>query len=880
MLVQAKDKSKTDWKKYSTSLKRKNWTACLIVLGTFVLFHEPVTKLFNTLFVQPFLKSCPKDLSADAIALGMGIWAIVYLYLQYYRRLKITISSIAVGVTILIIYFSYFRYNPFFDFYHLSFWPTIAYWDVILISIIILTARYQSFLEPMKAALASKLSLIEDSPLPKNDDDIYEREAYAKHICHHILATVPTDAFAIGVIGDWGSGKTQFLLKMKSILKEDKDTIVVDFNPWRAGKPDAIIEDFFKTLSEKLKPYNRSVDQKIREYSKKILLVGKEIQYRMIDSLIGEWIGETSVQQQYDQLNDSIKAIGRRIVILIDDVDRLTGKEVMEVLRLIRNTANFANTFFVVGLDQRYIISVLRNTKDFANEEEYLEKVFQLTITLPAFKKEVLAAAVAKYLITDDVPAQRKIQITEAIKKITKDFDDISVPFYPAAGHDNVFEKLVDNVRDLKRFANSFKIAANLIDDEVDIHDLMVLELIRNKNISLYNKLRDRTMLSFDQNRSADLIVNLEQWQKFRSNEGKEYSSQKLDALKAGLDYLVQDIGYKSSRKFQNVHNFYLYFSYQLFDLISLKAFNEARKKSADEMVVQYNQWIDENKQRELLAISTRITDFNDADELMKMLEVYANVKGNHNEWLILMVRLLFEFRRFNEKKYFGENQDEHKAFLKKVFANKKIKLLDRAQIASHFVKAYINKEGNETSLVFSQEEWHKILLDLLDQYLTDLNSFDGYALPLLGLNIQARDQNDRPVIFTEAAVRFQKALLENDNLFAGYIKVVLRNKLGITINNETNVSFYLFEGYLSQIFPDLNVFKKRLVETELDDPDYQSSKRVILKYFDAYHSSGGQAFTINSKEDRDVINALLKKYQNYMEVDDAAKDREDSIDL
>lgn len=395
-------------------------------------------------------------------------------------------------------------------------------------------------------------------------------------------------------------------------------------------------------------------------------------------------------------------------IIMIDDVDRLTGKEVMEVLRIIRNTANFSNTFFVVGVDQKYIVNVLKNTNDFANEEEYLKKVFQLTITLPAFKKDVVINVASLFLITDDLSEDEKNILSEALSKLAHDPDGLAAAAYPALDNEHIFEKFIDNVRDLKRFCNSFKIAYNILKGEIDIHDLMVLELIRNRNIEFYNLIRNRTLLNFDIDRTNEFIMNEESWKIYENEIKDTISKNDLRNFKEALTYLVTDQEYKNSRKFKIVYNFYLYFSYQLFNLVSFNEYNELILKDAKEIITKFDQWSAEGKQPELLRIAAQVTDFPDSDFLLKMIVVYSNIQMNHDAWFPYEYKLVFHFRAYNHERYFGKDMQKHKDFLIKLMKTNSIPLYDRAALANNFLLGHINKQPNEQSFILSKNEWQK----------------------------------------------------------------------------------------------------------------------------------------------------------------------------
>lgn len=55
------------------------------------------------------------------------------------------------------------------------------------------------------------------------------------------------ESFALGIAGDWGSGKTTFLRQLRNELQ--KTFIVIDFNPWVCTSSKVVLSDFFRTLS-------------------------------------------------------------------------------------------------------------------------------------------------------------------------------------------------------------------------------------------------------------------------------------------------------------------------------------------------------------------------------------------------------------------------------------------------------------------------------------------------------------------------------------------------------------------------------------------------------------------------------------------------------
>ncbi|HEY1032871.1 MAG TPA: P-loop NTPase fold protein [Flavipsychrobacter sp.] len=698
----------------------------------------------------------------------------------------------------------------------------------------------------------SKYSLLDDYADPDKYDDSYSRKGYAASIANHINATSSDVSFAIGVIGEWGSGKSDFMLRLKKVLKAgkaDNENIVFDFNPWRVNKQDAIIEEFFKTLSKELKPYNQSISNTINDYSSRVLKTAKETHYRLVDTLINSWFKEEDIQEKYDIINDAIKSTSKRVVVFIDDVDRLTGKEVMEVLRLIRNTANFTNTFFVVGIDQKYIIKVLQGTKDFANEEEYLQKVFQLTITLPAFKKDNFISQIKANLFTDDLDETYKKRLNSALSHISVDPTERGAEqwVFPYFHQESLLDKMIDTVRDLKRFCNSFKIAFEILKDEADISDLIVLELIRNKSVLVYNNIRNRNILTRDIGSMSKLILDATKWSELKM----EIDEADRSALSDAVEYLFTDASFKNQRKIVLSHNFFIYFSYQIFDLISFKEFNEALELDADEMEKTFRKWISQDKESELSRVIYYIGDFENSNQLQKVVIVLLRLWYPSSNWYELAKQLVYTYAGYNNSRYFNNDGILHKRFLYEIFKDSSIALLTRAWLISEFDKAIRAGQLDETKLSIGKKELANITFHLFDQYLNS-NPNNGYdVLSFYALNdftIVGSAVTHLPHVNR----RFRRYLSTNPNGFKDYVKTLLRPSRFPYTGELT------MEPYLQDIFGNWQTFEKKLSETDFGDENHDKLKSIILKYLSEYFNSNRTPFKIEAIEDAKFVDEFL----------------------
>ncbi len=843
--------AKSWFKLYTNDFKKSllYWLGSLF--GVFYLLQIPIKKGINVLWINPIASYCLNNAGADTAFYLLLLFSLVCFVYRLYKILIPTLNSVLLGIVLVLGYKIFFLDDSTYSFYEFSsgILKNCSYASVLLLSTLLIGLTYKSYRNPL-IKIPSIQSLLDDAPFIGSYSDGYGRTKYANSIANHINSTSSSISMAIGIVGDWGSGKSDFLSRLKSTLKKNSENIIFDFNPWRVNKTDAIIEEFFRALSKILKPYNQTITNLINDYSNRILKTAKETHLRVFDLLIGEWFHEEGIQEKYDTINDAIKATAKRVVIFIDDVDRLSGKEVMEVLRIIRNTASFANTFFIVGIDHNYIVDVLKNTKDFSNEAEYLKKVFQLTITLPAFKKDGFINEIEKILLTPDMVIKYRGQISLALRRLGNDVDNeitLASAFPPAIFYEHLLEKMIDNIRDLKRFCNSFKIVFDILKEEADIHDLIVLELIRNKNIEVYNAIRNRSILSLDfMNSSNKFKIDENQWGNLKAT----IADKDKDCLQSAIEYLLKDEPYKNQRRFVYAQNFYIYFSYQLFNLISFHEFNQILEKGSDDIVTQFEKWINGGQGKELQNIISELEDFKDAESFKKFIIVLLRLWTPHSNWLEYAKHLVVLGYQYNQQKYFQNSSIIHREFLISILDDESIEPFVRAHLARPFLNAIFENPSIENILFIKRKDLRIKIYRLFDDYLKS-NPIDPKKVSEFYHLNDYKVENNIVIYLSVASRTYKRYLLNNPKGFQGYTKLLLRPSQ-IPYNGNL-----VLEPWLEQIFVDWHIYKTNLLAANVDDESMMRLKDIIINYIDDFYDNGKQPFQIQDNHDR----TFLEKY-------------------
>lgn len=101
------------------------------------------------------------------------------------------------------------------------------------------------------------------------------------------------------------------------------------------------------------------------------------------------WVDQPSNQNYFDMISKLLIKLNKRIFVIIDDIDRLDNDELFEVLRMIRNSANFPNTVFLVPFDKSYAMHAMTEKKIY-NPQEYLKKIFDVEVSLTPIHESYL----------------------------------------------------------------------------------------------------------------------------------------------------------------------------------------------------------------------------------------------------------------------------------------------------------------------------------------------------------------------------------------------------------------------------------------------------------------------------------------------------------
>lgn len=394
---------------------------------------------------------------------------------------------------------------------------------------------------------------------------------------------------SIGVHGDWGAGKSSILAMVEDELSEQKDGIeCIRFNGWKhQGFEDAkiaLMSAIVSEITEKRKPSEKAKDILKKLWKNinwlSIAKVAGSVSFStatgippigllssLMDNLkgsvtdkekvattiesVGEYLSDAKVfednslakefaefQKSFDDLLTESKI--KKLVVLIDDLDRCLPNVTIETLEAVRLFMFSKSTAFVVAADEAMIEYAVRNhfpdlsddgdvRTGFEYSKRYLEKLIQVPFRIPALGEIESGMYITLLLIgsclKEESPEFDKL-LNVAINKMKKPWENLGFTVeqlkealgeeYSSVSNEiTVSNQIADilakntqgNPRKIKRFINMLLLRNKIADargfaDSIQIPILAKMMLAEYFFVDEYKKIAALT----DDNGRCDLL--------------------------------------------------------------------------------------------------------------------------------------------------------------------------------------------------------------------------------------------------------------------------------------------------------------------------------------------------------------------------------------
>lgn len=456
--------------------------------------------------------------------------------------------------------------------------------------------------------MSNKTHFLDDNAISILDEDFFNFRHYANKVKSLIqLNSNNPNPLTIGIYGKWGEGKTSFLNlihnKIEHFEKDvnGKEYLKFEFNPWRYSTEDEMLFDFFDSLSKRFYVEQNTSVQKvgkwISKYSKylkavkisstvgipKILNTKVEFNLDKVFEALGEDMKGDKITLEIlkNKVNDEIKKVNFKVIVFIDDIDRLDKNEIYTILKLIKLNANFNHFVFIIALDSEHVAKAIKDRYGEEIEDGYLflEKIINIPIHLPRIENDDLNYffKLKFKIILDNLSFLDDEKKSELLLDISSEISG------------NQFS----SPREIIKVLNSFFISAFAIGEEINLKDLFWLEFIKVRNEKCYSFLKNY----FDNStfRSENTLIDFQEYftdnpYEFRDEKFSEFNNVKniLEKIFPKKNENIysnkQEVVDNNKSLNVNSHEHYdKYFSYHMERKIGNRNIKEIEKSIAEE---------------------------------------------------------------------------------------------------------------------------------------------------------------------------------------------------------------------------------------------------------------------------------------------------------
>lgn len=458
-------------------MKRKDSVSTIVLQTTAVilaifLLRDPIASLLNSILVSPIFSKISDTWSTTLIV-------IIFCFATLFKVWKTNIPSrhLPIGIITLAFYLIQ-RFNPYWNFQQVINIEWLYLWDLVIITLIISYVKDLRFKIEKPEDKTNTSVWVEDLPVDNVAQDTFQRRHYAKALAENIQKMNSKRSFAIGILGEYGSGKTSFVNLIKKQLA-GAQVDIVEFNAWKSDKAENIQMDFFDHLASELSGKLNNISGLLTSYSRKLSRIDSSVEkFLKHAGIVSQLISTVETEtDEYSRINKILESSGRKLIVIIDDLDRLYSNEVVEVLRLVRNTANFTNTFYLMAYEKGYILKAIKEELHVDSSTSFMDKIVQMEVPLPKMEQQSLLDLV-KQLLQGRVKKEELVMLDQAVIKygFNKDWE-------------YTFHNIFRNARDVIKFINSFLVSYDLLKNEVLFDKLFLLELLKYRYPLFYERL-------------------------------------------------------------------------------------------------------------------------------------------------------------------------------------------------------------------------------------------------------------------------------------------------------------------------------------------------------------------------------------------------------
>lgn len=316
-----------------------------------------------------------------------------------------------------------------------------------------------------------------DYPISKCNEDQLGRIHLARHVADMLHEAPAAHSIVFGLSGSWGSGKTSVLNMVCELLKnDDNPLVIVRFNPWNYPDGTDLVRPFLTLMASEIR--NAHTGETVKKLAEEAIeAIGEYM--NALDPIIPSRLGvlgslayifskrrkdallRKTPEELKSQLVDKLLTLHLRMVVMIDDLDRLSNEMVCAVFQLVAAVADFPRVSYLLAYDRNNVVRALQAVQK-CDGDEYLEKIIQVPLELPQPSIGVLSAMVeegaGKILSNARLEEDERRRVGAAVSGVVL---------------------LANTVRDVRRVLNVFEADWVTSQEKISPGDLLYISVLR-----------------------------------------------------------------------------------------------------------------------------------------------------------------------------------------------------------------------------------------------------------------------------------------------------------------------------------------------------------------------------------------------------------------
>lgn len=359
-----------------------------------------------------------------------------------------------------------------------------------------------------------------DRPISHCTEDLLGRLSFAKSMAEAIKGWREKDSLVIALYGQWGSGKTSLknMIVESFSARNQEDPLVAEFNPWHWSGQDQLLKAFFHEIgltlghsdtsaigmerAENWKRYGAylsmgaSISASLKEILPLFGVPGAGILCDFAEKGLakssqaiqegGQGLTkgkETTANSLYElkrEITEDLRSLKRPILIVMDDIDRLTADEIRTLFQIVKANADFPNLIYLLLFQRDIIEKSLNKSQGIISGKDFLEKIVQVGFDISLIERSKLERVLFAKLEELLTP------LGENERFDNRRWGNIFIP-----GIRPYFQSLRDVNRFIATLSFHISLFRNAESFEVNPIDLIALEVLRVFESDVYQRIPD-----------------------------------------------------------------------------------------------------------------------------------------------------------------------------------------------------------------------------------------------------------------------------------------------------------------------------------------------------------------------------------------------------